>query len=67
MEHYRDKENVLELQDCQATVAFIRRVARLRKAMNANHSYDSLKDDDENEGKKVGCCESSLAFLNFSA
>lgn len=53
MEHYRDKENVEELQDCHATVAFIRKVADLRKAMNARHPWDSLRDDDENEGKKV--------------
>lgn len=66
MEHYRDVEGVQELQDCHATVSFIRLVAKLRKAMNANHSYDSLRDDDENEGKKVSCHETSLVVAHFS-
>jgi hypothetical protein len=55
MEYYRDIENVDELKDCQATCAFIRRVHRLRKAMNASHAWDSLRDEEDNEAYKVQC------------
>ncbi|KAE8749969.1 hypothetical protein FOCC_FOCC003440 [Frankliniella occidentalis] len=62
MEHYRDKMQVHELHDSQATVSFIRKVNKLIKAMNAKDTWDSLTDENDNTSKQA--IQEFIEFLN---
>jgi len=59
MEHYA-KDGIADLQDCAATVAFVRRVNKLIEAMNANTSQRSLRSRDEQPGQCTEASETQL-------
>jgi len=52
MEHFRDQE-IKELENCEATVGFIKRTAKLIKAMNAKSKLEGLTTEPDNEANMV--------------
>jgi hypothetical protein len=63
MEHYRDKEGVEELTDCDSTVKFIRKMHKLIKAMNSSNAWDSLRSSEENETRKVRVLQENKCII----
>ena len=53
MEMYINDPNCPELQNSQGTIAFIRKVNKVIKAMTSRTPVDALRLDDKCEDKKV--------------